>query len=61
MRKSAIERYNDMDEKSSEEEWNDDFGLIVIEVFETAVRQGQLNKTVRKLIAEIETRVKDGS
>ncbi len=58
MRKSAIERYNDMDEKSSEEDWNDDFGLIVIEVFEAAVRNRQLNKTVKKLIDEIETRVK---
>lgn len=56
-KKSAAERYNGMDEKSSKEEWNDDFGLIVIEVFERAINEGKLNKTVKELIDEIETRV----
>jgi hypothetical protein len=56
--KSAAERYKDMDKKSSEEEWNDDFGIIVIEVFERAINNGELNKTVKELINEIEGRVK---
>lgn len=56
-KKSAAERYNDMDEKSSKEEWNDDFGLVVIEVFGKAIGEGKLNKTVKELIDEIETRV----
>lgn len=55
MKKSAVERYNNMDEKSSKEEWNDDFGLIVIEVFERAIENNELNKTVEELIDEIET------
>ena len=57
-KKSASERYNNMDEKSSKEEWNDDFGLIVIEVFERAINEGKLNKTVGKLIDEIEIEFK---
>jgi hypothetical protein len=55
-KKSSVERYNDMDEKSSKGGWNDDFGLIVIEVFERAINDGKLNKTVKKLIDEIEIR-----
>ncbi len=58
-KKSAVERYHDMDEKSSKEEWNDDFGLIVLEVFERAVYNGKLRKTVGKLIDEIETQVNE--
>jgi len=58
MRKTAIERYNNMDEKSSEEEWNDDFGLIVLEVFEKAVNNGELTKTVEDLVDDIEIRFK---
>lgn len=54
MKKSAIERYNYMDKKSSKEEWNDGFGLIVLEVFERAIRNGQIQKTVKQLIDEIE-------
>ena len=54
MKKSAVERYNYMDEKSSKEEWNDGFGLIVLEVFERAINNGEVNKTVKKLIDEIE-------
>lgn len=42
MKKSAVERYNYMDQKSSDEEWNDDFGTIIIEVFEKAVRNGEI-------------------
>ena len=60
-KKSAVERYKDMDKKSSEEEWNDDFGIIVIEVFERAINNGELNKTVKELINEIEDRVKGKS
>jgi hypothetical protein len=56
MKKSAAERYYDMDEKSSKGEWNDDFGCIVIEVFENAIDEGKLNKTVKTLINEIERR-----
>ena len=37
MRKTAIDRYNNMDKKSSEEEWNDDFGTMVLEVLEDLV------------------------
>lgn len=54
MRKSAIEKYNYMDEKSSEEEWNHDFGTMIIDVFERAVINGEINKTVKQLINEIE-------
>ncbi len=54
MKKSAVEKYNYMDEKSSEEEWNHDFGTIIIDVFERAIRNGETNKTVKKLIDEIE-------
>jgi len=54
MKKSVVERYNYMDEKSSKEEWNDGFGLIVLEVFERAINNGEVNKTVKKLIDEIE-------
>jgi hypothetical protein len=58
-KKSAVERYNDMDRKSSEEEWNDDFGLMIIDVFEKAVNSGELTKTVKELVDEIETRFKE--
>jgi hypothetical protein len=54
VKKSAIERYNYMDEKSSKEEWNHDFGTMIIDVFERAIRSGQINKTVKELIDEIE-------
>jgi len=54
MKKSAIEKYDYMDKKSSEEEWNDGFGNIIIDVFERAVRNGELRKTVKQLIDEIE-------
>jgi len=57
-KKSSAEKYNDMDEKSSKGEWNDDFGLIVIDVFERAINDGKLNKTVGELIDEIETEFK---
>ena len=58
MKKSAIERYNHMDEKSSEEEWNDDFGIMVLEVLEKAVMNGELTKTVEDLVDDIEIRFK---
>lgn len=51
-------RYNFMDKKSSEEEWNDDFGIIVLEVFEKAVNNGEFTKTVEDLVYEIEIRFK---
>lgn len=59
MRKTAIDRYNNMDKKSSEEEWNDDFGTMVLEVLENAVRNGELTKTVEDLVYDIETRFKE--
>ncbi len=59
MKKSAIDRYNNMDKISSEEEWNDDFGLIILEVFEKAVNNGELSKTVGDLVDEIEIRFKE--
>ena len=59
MRKTAIERYNQMDKKSSEEEWNDDFGTMVLEVLEKALRNGELTKTVEDLVDEIEIRFKE--
>jgi len=59
MRKTAIDRYNNMDKKSSEEEWNDDFGTMVLEVLENAVRNGELTKTVEDLVDEIEIRFKE--
>ena len=59
MRKTAIERYNQMDKKSSEEEWNDDFGTMVLEVLEKAVMNGELTKTVEDLVDEIEIRFKE--
>ena len=45
-----------MDKKSSLAGWNDDFGSIILEVFESAVNNGELNKTVEDLIDEIEAR-----
>ncbi len=54
MKKSAAERYNEMNEKSSKAGWNDDFGLIVLDVFERAINEGKLNKTVKTLVDEIE-------
>jgi len=59
MKKSAIERYNRMDKKSSEEEWNDDFGTMVLEVLEKAVMNGELTKTVEELVDDIEIRFKE--
>ena len=59
MRKTAIDRYNNMDKKSSEEEWNDDFGTMVLEVLENAVRNGELTKTVEDLVDDIEIRFKE--
>jgi len=59
MRKTVIERYNQMDIKSSEEEWNDDFGTMVLEVLEKALRNGELTKTVEDLVDEIEIRFKE--
>lgn len=61
MKKSAIEKYKKMDKKSSEEEWNDDFGILVLEVFEKAVNNGELSKTVEDLVDEIEIRFKKAS
>ena len=58
MRKTAIERYNQMDKKSSEEEWNDDFGTMVLEVLEKAIMNGELTKTVEDLVDDIEIRFK---
>ena len=58
MKKSVIERYNHMDIKSSEEEWNDDFGTMVLEVLEKAVMNGELTKTVEDLVDDIEIRFK---
>jgi len=59
MRKTVIERYNQMDIKSSEEEWNDDIGTMVLEVLEKALRNGELTKTVEDLVDEIEIRFKE--
>jgi hypothetical protein len=59
VKKSAVERYNDMDKKSSEERWNDDFGIIVLEVFERAIKEGKLNKTVKTLVDEIGIHVQE--
>ena len=59
MKKSVIELYNHMDIKSSEEEWNDDFGTMVLEVLEKAVRNGELTKTVEDLVDDIEIRFKE--
>jgi len=59
MKKSAIDLYNSMDKKSSEEEWNDDFGTMVLEVLEKAVRNGELTKTVEDLVDDIEIRFKE--
>ena len=61
MKKSAIEKYNYMDEISSKENWNHDFGTTILDVFERAVKNGEVNKTVKKLIDEIEIELyKDG-
>jgi len=49
-----------MDEKSSEELWNHDFGSIIIQAFECAVRNGKMNKTVRQLIDDIEIEFNKG-
>ena len=59
MKKSAIVRYNHMDKKSSEEEWNDDFGTMVLEVLEKAIMNGELTKTVEDLVDDIEIRFKE--
>ena len=53
-KKTAAERYHDMGE------WDDDFESLVIEVFEKAVDDGKLNKKVKTLIDEIETRFNEG-
>jgi hypothetical protein len=55
-KKSAVERYKDMDEESSLAGWNDDFGLMILDAFEKAVNDGELNKTVKDLIDELEIR-----
>lgn len=60
MKKSVIEKYEYMDKISSEEEWNHDFGTIIINVFERAVRNRETNKTVSQLINEIEIEFKKG-
>ena len=60
-KKSAVQRYKNMDEKSSKEEWNDDFGLIILNVFEKAINNGELNKTVKELIDEIEIQFNNGT
>ena len=54
MKKSIVERYNYMDEISSKEEWNHDFATLIVDIFEKAIRNGEINKTVKKLIEEIE-------
>jgi hypothetical protein len=53
-KKSAIERYSRMDETSSKEDWNHDFGTMIIDAFERAIRNGEINKTVKQLIDELE-------
>lgn len=60
MKKSAIERYDYMDETSSKEEWNHDFGTMIIDVFERAIRNGETNKTVKQLIDELEIMFNSG-
>lgn len=53
MKKSAIERFKYMDKISSKEHWNHDFGTMILDVFDHAVRNGEVNKTVKGLIDEI--------
>lgn len=53
---NTIEKYIYMDKKSSQEDWNDEFGLMVIEFFEKAVMNGEINKTVKQLVDEIEVK-----
>ncbi len=60
MKKSAIEKYEFMDEISSKEKWNHDFGTIILDVFEKAIRSGQIKKTVKQLIEEIEVEFNKG-
>lgn len=60
-KKSVIERYNQMDETSSKEDWNHDFGTMIIDVFERAVRNGETSKTVKQLIDDLETEFNKGN
>jgi hypothetical protein len=59
-KKSAVERYNYMDKTSSEENWNHDFGTMIIDVFEKAIRNGEVGKTVKQLIDELEVEFNKG-
>jgi hypothetical protein len=40
-KKSAIERYNWMDETSSKEDWNHDFGTMIIDVLRELLETGK--------------------
>lgn len=60
-KKSAIERYKLMDETSSKEYWNDDFGRMIILAFERAIENGEVKKTVEELIDELEVEFNKGN
>lgn len=60
-KKSAIERYKLMDETSSGEYWNDDFGRMIILAFERAIENGEVKKTVEELIDELEVEFNKGN
>lgn len=54
--KSLIERWSYMDEKSSEEMWNDGFTDLLLDVFKGALRANEGKKTVEDLLNEIEVK-----
>ena len=61
MKKSLIERWNYMDEKSAEEMWNDDFTDILLDAFKGALRANEGKKTVEDLLKEIEVKFKNNA
>ncbi len=51
---STKEKFYLMDKVSSEENWNHDFGTMIIDVFEKAIREGGARKTVKRLVDDLE-------
>lgn len=61
MEKSLIERWDYMDEKSSEEMWNDDFTDTLLDTFKNALRNNEGRKTVEDLLEELEIKFENSN
>lgn len=57
-KKTLIDRWDYMEEVSSEGGWNGDFHEYLIDAFQDALRNNQTRKTVGQMLTEIEKKFK---